>query len=205
MKAQIRQVDELIRNEVNVKSIEYLTDTEGFIKKKIKPNFKLLGARLGPRMKAAAAAITALSQHDISHLDQKGTIDVTVDNEPVTISKSDVDIIAEDIPGWSVANKDILTVALDITLTPELEQEGLAREFINRVQKLRKDEGLELTDRIAVVYQEYEPLNLAIMNYQQYICGEILADNITTLPQLTDGHIVDLNDVHLNVSIKKTS
>jgi isoleucyl-tRNA synthetase len=205
MEAQIRQVDELIRNEVNVKSIEYLTDTEGFIKKKIKPNFKLLGARLGSRMKAAAAAITAMSQQEISQLDHIGSFDISFDNEPLTVAKSEVDIIAEDIPGWSVANKDILTVALDITLTPELEQEGLAREFINRVQKLRKDEGLDLTDRIAVIYQEYQPLDVAIMNYRQYICAEILADDIKSLSQLSDGHAVDLNDVHLKVSITKTS
>ncbi len=125
MEAQIRLVDELIRNEVNVKAIEYLTDTEGFIKKKIKPNFKLLGARLGARMKAAAAAITAMTQQQIAELEKAGSTDVMVENELVIVSKGEVDIIAEDIPGWSVANKDTLTVALDITLTPELEQEGL--------------------------------------------------------------------------------
>lgn len=204
MEEQIRKVDELIRNEVNVKAIEYLTDTEGFIKKKVKPNFKVLGARLGPRMKAGAAAITAMSQHDIAELEQKGTFNISIDQEPVTISKSDVDIIAEDIPGWSVANKDVLTVALDITLTPELEQEGLAREFINRIQKLRKELDLELIDRINVTYEGYAPLDIAIINYQQYICAEILADNIKALPQLTDGHVIDLNDVHLNVLITKS-
>jgi isoleucyl-tRNA synthetase len=145
-----------------------------------------------------------MSQHDIAELEQKGTFDVIIDQEPVTISKSDVDIIAEDIPGWSVANKDVLTVALDITLTPELEQEGLAREFINRIQKLRKELNLELTDRINVACEEYPPLNIAIINYQQYICAEILADNIKTLPQLTGGHVIDLNDVHLNVLITKS-
>jgi isoleucyl-tRNA synthetase len=205
MENQIRKVDELIRNEVNVKSIEYLTDTEGFIKKKIKPNFKVLGARLGSRMKAAAAAIVAMSQPDISKLERSGTFDIHIDNEPVSILISEVDIIAEDIPGWSVANKDVLTVALDITLTPELEQEGLAREFINRIQKLRKDEGLDVTDRINVSYKEYEPLNIAIMNYRQYICAEILADDIKSLSELTGGHIIDLNDAHLNVLIIKTS
>jgi isoleucyl-tRNA synthetase len=204
MEEQIRKVDELIRNEVNVKAIEYLTDTEGFIKKKIKPNFKILGARLGARMKAAAAAITAMSQHDIAELEQKGTFEISIDQEPVTISKSEVDIIAEDIPGWSVANKDILTVALDITLSPELEQEGLAREFVNRIQKLRKELGLELADRINVNYEGYPPLNIAIINYEQYICAEILADNIKSLPQLTGGHVIDLNDVHLNVLITKS-
>ncbi len=205
MEPQVRQVEELIRNEVNVKAIEYLTDTEGFIKKRIKPNFKLLGARLGARMKAVAALVTALDQAAIARLERDGEILLDDGAEPVTISKSEVDIIAEDIPGWSVANKDTLTVALDITLTPELQQEGLAREFVNRIQKLRKDESYELTDRIKVSYESYEPLNLAIMGFQQYICAEILADNITSLPDLTDGHVIDLNDVHLKVLISKIS
>jgi isoleucyl-tRNA synthetase len=203
MEGRIRQVEELIRNEVNVKAIEYLTDTEGFIKKKIKPNFKMLGARLGSSMKAIAALITGLSQHDIATLDREEEIVLQHDGTPVTVSKSEVDIIAEDVPGWAVANKDTLTVALDITLTPELEREGLAREFVNRIQKLRKDESYELTDRIKVSYKSYEPLNLAIMGFQQYICAEILADNITSLPELSDGHVIDLNDVHLNVLITK--
>ncbi len=203
MESQIRKVDELIRSEVNVKAIEYLTDTEGFIKKKIKPNFKVLGARLGAQMKAAAAAITAMSQHDIAELEQNGTFNLPID-QAISISKAEVDIIAEDIPGWSVANMDTLTVALDITLTPELEQEGLAREFVNRIQKLRKDLNLDLTDRINVVYEGYEPLDVAIMNYQHYICAEILADNIKSLSEVSGGHIVDLNDVHLKVLIKKT-
>jgi isoleucyl-tRNA synthetase len=205
MEAQIRQVDELIRNEVNVKEIEYLTDTEGFIKKKIKPNFKMLGARLGGRMKAVAALITNLGQADIGRLEREGQIDLSYENDSITVLASEVDIIAEDVPGWSVANKDTLTVALDITLTPALEQEGLAREFINRIQKLRKDESYELTDRIIVSYESYRPLDLAIMGFQQYICAEILADNITSLPDLKGGHVVDLNDVHLNVLISKIS
>ena len=205
MEAQIRKVDELIRNEVNVKSIEYLTDTEGFIKKRIKPNFKLLGARLGSKMKAVAALITNMSQQDIFVLEREGQFSLTHDGEIISVMKPEVDIIAEDVPGWSVANKDTLTVALDISLTPELEQEGLAREFVNRVQKLRKDESYELTDRIIVSYTSYKPLDLAIMGFEQYICAEILADSITSFPDLTGGHVIDLNDVHLNVLISKIS
>jgi isoleucyl-tRNA synthetase len=205
MEDQIRKVDDLIRNEVNVKAIEYLTDTEGFIKKKIKPNFKVLGAKLGAGMKAAAAAITAMSQHDIATLEREGSFSILSGNEPVTITPADVDIIAEDIPGWSVANKDMLTVALDITLSAELEREGLAREFVNRVQKLRKDEDFALTDRITVLYESHEALDLAIMGFREYICAEILADDIKHLSQLTDGHVIDLNDVHLKVLITKSS
>jgi len=205
MEAQIRKVEELIRNEVNVKAIEYLTDTEGFIKKRIKPNFKLLGARLGAKMKAIAALITAMDQQQISTLEREGQIELSYDTERIAVLKSEVDIIAEDVPGWSVANKDTLTVALDISLTPELEQEGLAREFVNRIQKLRKDEGFELTDRIIVSYEPNPALDLAIMGFEAYICAEILADRITSFPDLSGGHVVDLNDVHLNVLISKIS
>lgn len=205
MESQIRAVEELIRNEVNVKSFEYLTDTEGFIRKKIKANFKLLGARLGGQMKQAAAAIAAMDQSQIASLERNGSIDLVVDGAPVSVSSSEVDIIAEDIPGWSVANKDKLTVALDISLTPELQEEGLAREFVNRIQKLRKDLGLELTDRIRVRYQRYEPLELALSRFKQYICAEILADDMESLSDFTDGVSIDLDDVLLNVLLIKST
>ncbi len=203
MQGRIEKVSDLIRNEVNAKEIEYLTDTEGFIKKKIKPNFKMLGARLGARMKEVAALISAMSQAEIASLERDNSISLSSETESFIILRDEVDIFAEDIPGWSVANKDTLTVALDITLTPELEQEGLAREFVNRIQKLRKDEGFDLTDRITVQYAGYNALDLAILKFRQYICAEILADDIKSLPELTDGHVVSLNDVHLNVLISK--
>jgi len=203
MQVQIGKVETLIRNEVNVKAIEFLTNTTGIINKKVKPNFKLLGARLGAKMKEVAALITGLSQQEIAQLEQDKHFSVQYEGATYVIDRNEVDIIAEDIPGWAVANKDTLTTALDISLTAELLQEGLAREFVNRIQKLRKDEGFELTDRINVSYQSYEPLNLAVLNNQQYICAEILAENIKALPELTDGHAIDLNDVHLNILISK--
>jgi isoleucyl-tRNA synthetase len=205
MQEQIQRVEALIRNEVNVKKIEYLSEGEGFIKKKIKPDFKALGSRLGARMKAAATAISALSQEDIARLEREGRMQILIDAEPVDINLSEVSIFAEDVPGWAVANKELLTVALDLTLTPELEEEGLAREFVNRIQKLRKELGLELTEHIILSYEALKPLDVAVMKHRQYICAEILADDIKSLPQLTDGHIVELNDVHLNVSITKSS
>jgi isoleucyl-tRNA synthetase len=205
MESQIRAVEELIRSEVNVKAIEYLTDTEGFIQKKIKPNFKLLGARLGAQMKQAANAITTMDQTQIAQLERAGSIDLDIAGSMVTVSESEVDIIAEDIPGWSVANKGTLTVALDVSLTPELEQEGLAREFVNRIQKLRKDQGLELTDRIRLKYRSHESLDLAISRFTQYICAEILADDMESLSDFSDGVSIDLEDVHLNVLLTKTT
>lgn len=203
MRAQIERVDDLVRNEVNVKSIEYLTDTEGFIKKKIKPNFKALGARMGAKMKAVAGAITQLDQHDIAMLEREKHFYIDVAGESVQIHVTDVDIIAEDIPGWSVANKDNLTVALDVTMTPELQEEGNARELVNRIQKIRKESGLDVTDRILVKIEAPAALKAAIINYNDYICAEILADNIEILPQLSDGTEIEVNDDRLKVIIFK--
>src|SRR5690606_25697012 len=139
MQQQLQLIEDLVKNEVNVKEIQYLVDTEGFIKKKVKANFKTLGARLGGKMKATAAAIMQMSQAEITELEQNKTYNLNIDNEEIAISIGDVEIIAEDIPGWSVANKDNLTVALDITVTPGLQDEGNARELVNRIQKIRKE------------------------------------------------------------------
>jgi isoleucyl-tRNA synthetase len=205
MQDQVQLVEDLIKNEVNVKEIEYLTDTNGFIKKKVKPNFKSLGGRMGAKMKAVAAAIGNMGQEDIANLETNKYFDLVIDNDPVKIGMEDVEIIAEDIPGWSVANKDNLTVALDITVTPELRDEGYARELVNRIQKIRKETGLELTDRIVVKIEEYEPLKTAIMNYSEYICTEILADNIEIVSQLQSGTEIEINEATLKVLISKNS
>ena len=205
MQVQIGKVEELIKSEVNVKTIEYLTETEGFIKKKLKPNFKVLGARMGAKMKSVAAAITAMNQQEISELERNKTFTLTIDAEPVEITTGDVDIIAEDIPGWSVANKDNLTVALDITITPELQEEGIARELVNRIQKMRKDNGLEVSDRIVVQIKEYEPFKSTIINYCDYICAEILADTINIVAEVDNGTEIEVNDVMLNIHIFKNS
>lgn len=203
MQEQLQAVEELIKNEVNVKELQYLVDTEGFIKKKAKANFKTLGARMGAKMKAVAAAIGQLQQSDISTLEQQKSFVLNIDNEQINIVLEDVEIIAEDIPGWSVANKDSLTVALDITVTPELLDEGNARELVNRIQKIRKESGLELTDRIAVQVEEYETLKSAITSFRDYICAEILADNIEIVPQMQAGTEVEVNDITLKVLISK--
>ncbi len=204
-KEQITKVEELIKSEVNVKNIEYLSDTEGFIKKKLKPNFKVLGARMGAKMKSVAAAITNMDQQDIGALERQKSLSLNVEGEPVEIRIEDVDIIAEDIPGWSVANKDNLTVALDITITPELLEEGIARELVNRIQKMRKDSGLEVSDRIVVQIKEYKPFKSTIINYCDYICAEILADTIKIVPEVTDGTEIEVNDVMLNIHISKNT
>jgi len=206
IKHQIEAVEDIILTEVNVKAIEYLVETDGFIKKKIKPDFKALGSRLGGKMKAAAAVISTLDQHQISQLEKEKTINIDVAGEQIAVNIGDVDIIAEDIPGWSVANKDNLTVALDVTITPELQDEGNAREIVNRIQKIRKETGLELTDRIAVHIEEFESLKPAIVNFNDYIRAEILADSIDLVQTVNgNGIAIEVNDITLKVLITKNS
>lgn len=203
MQAQISKMENLILSEVNVKSIEYLTETEGFIKKKVKPNFKQLGARLGAKMKAAAAGIGNMSEQQIAELERNKKITLSIENDPIEIALTDVEILAEDIPGWSVASKGNLTVALDITISPELMEEGNARELVNRIQKIRKDNGYDLTDRIVVNIQEYDSLKSSIINFSDYICAEILADDLHFSPQLSEGTEIEVNDATLKVLITK--
>jgi isoleucyl-tRNA synthetase len=203
MKIQLEKIEDLIKAEVNVKEMVYITETEGVISKKIKPNFKALGTRLGPKMKAAGAAISNLKQHDIALMEKDGQITLMVDGEPVTVALSDVEITAEDIPGWSVASKGSLTVALDITLTDDLKQEGEAREFVNRIQNIRKDSGFDLTDRIFVTVLETKNLKPSIIKYNDYICREILADTIDWVPEIADGTEIDINDNLLKVVVNK--
>lgn len=203
MKQQLELIEDLIKAEVNVKEMEYITDTEGIIKKKIKPNFKALGTRLGAKMKAAGALITAFGQHEIATIEKEGSINLSLDGEAVNILLAEVEIAAEDIPGWSVASKGSLTVALDITLTDELKQEGDAREFVNRIQNIRKESGFELTDRIFVTVLEAKSLKSSIVKYNDYICREILADVIHWVPEITDGIEIEVNDSLLKVVVNK--
>jgi isoleucyl-tRNA synthetase len=147
--------------------------------------------------------IQNFSQEQISELDKNGSLDVAISGKSITLTSADVEISSQDIPGWLVANAGGITVALDITLTDELKNEGIARELVNRIQKIRKETGLELTDRIAVQVEEYETLKSAIINFSDYICTEILADNIELVPQIQSGTEIEVNDVTLKVLISK--
>ncbi len=203
MKDQLVLIEDLIRSEVNVKEIEYLTETEGFIKKKIKPNFIALGKRLGARMKAVSAALAQFSQEDISRFEKEGQYSLLIDSEPVILQISEVDITSEDIPGWTVAGKGRLTVALDITITPELEQEGNAREFVNRIQKIRKDSGFELTDRIVVKVVAEGSLKTSLEAFRDYISAEILADELEFVSDIPGGTDIEINDIVLKTIVLK--
>jgi len=203
MEQQLRKIEDLIKTEVNVKEIEYLTETEGFIKKKIKPNFVALGKKLGPKMKAVSSALQNFSQHEISLFEKEGRYSLPLNDEFVDLTLSEVEITSEDIPGWSVASKGSLTVALDINVTPELEQEGNAREFVNRIQKIRKDSGFELTDRIEVKVAAANGIAESLGKYNDYICAEILADKLEITSTIEDGVEIEVNDNPLKVIVIK--
>jgi len=203
MKEQMQKVEDLIKAEVNVKEIEYLNPDNTFISKKIKPNFVALGKKLGAKMKAVASALAQFTLEDIARLEKEGQYNLSIDGEPVILQLAEVEISSEDIPGWTVANKGSLTVALDITVTPELEAEGNAREFVNRIQKIRKDSGFELTDRIEVKVSVANGLKDSLTKFKTYICAEILADNLEILSELQEGTDIEVNDIPLKVIVLK--
>ncbi|HUR66965.1 MAG TPA: isoleucine--tRNA ligase [Chitinophagaceae bacterium] len=212
MKEQLQKIEDLLKAEVNVKGIEYLDADNTFISKKIKPNFVALGKKLGPKMKAVSAALARFSQEDIALLEKEGQYNLQVDGEPVILQIAEVEITSEDIPGWTVATQGNLTVALDVTLTPELEAEGNAREFVNRIQKIRKDSGFELTDRVDVKVSAVnaglndkvgQGLKDSLAKFKDYICAEILADTLEFVADIKTGTEIDINDVLLNVIVSK--
>ena len=202
MRAQIEKVQHLICSELNVKEIEFLAADNDLLVKKIKPNFKTLGPRYGKVMKALGNAIMAFSQQQINALEAEGRCTVSVDGTDCEVLISDVEIATQDIPGWVVANDGNLTVALDIQLTQELIDEGIARELVNRIQNIRK-EGFEVTDRIVVELQSGEWDN-AINAHRDYICTETLCTSLTLVPGVQDGTAIELLDGQNTViSIKK--
>ncbi|MDQ1152231.1 isoleucine--tRNA ligase [Sphingobacterium zeae] len=198
---KVEKVKDLILSETNIKDIEFITDTTGIIKKKIKPNFKALGSKVGKDMKLVSSSIQSLTIDQISTLESTGELALT--GTPYTILLSDVEIIAEDVEGWQVANLGKLTVALDIHITEELKKEGLSRELINRLQNLRKEKGLEVTDRINVkLTAASEVINAANENLS-YICTEILADSLVFEDSLTEGETIEIDGKELKALIQK--
>ena len=203
MKEQFQKVEDLVKAEVNIKEIEYLNPDNTFISKKIKPNFVALGKKLGPKMKAVSALLSQFTQDQIRRLEKDGQYNLQVDGEDLILQFSDVEITSEDIPGWLVAGKGQLTVALDVTITKELEYEGNAREFVNRIQKIRKDNGFELTDRIEVQVVAENGLKNSLAQFKDYICAEILADKLEFLADNKSGIEIEVNDIQLKVIVSK--
>jgi isoleucyl-tRNA synthetase len=181
---QLEAVKQLILSEVNIKELEMLTDTSGVLVKQIKPNFKTLGPKFGKNMKAIAAAVNGFSQDDIATMESENEYHLDIEGEKVVLGMDDVLITSEDIPGWLVATENGITVALDITLNDELKDEGIAREFVNRIQNLRKDRGFEVTDKITLEIQEHDAINGAINNNLNYICSETLATSLQLVAEV---------------------
>jgi len=200
-KAKVEKVKDLILSETNLKSIEYITDTSGIISKKIKPNFKALGPKVGKDMKLVAEALNTMSQQDISRFENEGSI--AIPGTSYVVDLADAEVLAEDVPGWQVANLGNLTVALDVTLTEELKQEGISRELVNRIQNLRKELGFEVTDKIRVRVKDHPYISEALKNNLSYICAEILADSLELVTDLDSGETVSIDDKELIIQINK--
>ncbi|WP_028909824.1 isoleucine--tRNA ligase [Prevotella sp. AGR2160] len=199
-KKHIAAVADLIKTEVNVKDLSFVEDS-GFLVKKVKCNFRVMGKKYGKLMKGVAAKMNGLSQEEIAQLEKDGHLNFEVEGNPITVEAADVEIISEDIPGWLVSNEGNLTVALEVELTPELKKEGMARELINRIQNIRKDSGLEITDRIRLTVAPHEETDAAIEAYGDLIKSQVLADDITIAAN--DGVETDFDDFKLNIKVEK--
>lgn len=199
--SQIKAVSDLIQQEVNVKELQLINADEAadLIVKQIKPNFKALGPKLGKDMKTVAGEISAFTNEQIAQLEKEGKIDVS----GYEITTDDVEIFTKDIPGWTVASEGKLTVALDLTITDELKSEGIAREFINRIQNLRKESDFDLTDRISIQLEEETPFRKELINNEQYIAAEVLSDKIEFVNSLPIFNEIDIDDVIFKVNINK--
>ena len=196
----IESMKTLILNEVNVKNLKFI-DSEGVLVKKVKCNFRTMGKKFGKLMKTVAAAIDSLDQARIALLEKQGFIELTLENQPVTIEAQDVEIISEDIPGWLVSNEGNLTVALEVELTDELRNEGMARELINRIQNIRKDSGLEITDHINVVISPDATIEAAVNQFADYIKTQVLADTLNIADN--DGSAIDIDELAVKIKVEK--
>ncbi len=199
----ILEVAHLIKQEVNVKEIELLDNANAILVKQIKPNFKTLGPRFGKDMKAIAAAIQKLNAEDIKQIEENGSLDVAVNKKIVTLVLDDVEITSQDIEGWLVANQGNITVALDITITPNLKNEGIARELVNRIQNLRKDSGLEVTDKINITLKKEPNIEQAVAENEAYIKTETLANEVFLVDEMKNGTEIVFDDIETKLAINK--
>ncbi|MCH5216437.1 MAG: isoleucine--tRNA ligase [Muribaculaceae bacterium] len=205
-KSDIEAMASLILNEVNVKNIKFVDNEEGVLVKRVKPNFKLLGPKFGKIMKQVASAVASMSQSDIINFEKEGKFTFIIDGEVATIELADVEVISEDIPGWTVANFGNLTVALDITISDDLRNEGIARELVNRIQNIRKSENFDITDKIDVRVAPDAVLEGVLSKYKDYISKQILAQNIEfdeSVNNASDKVTLEIDDLVVGVIICK--
>ena len=202
--AQIAYVEELIKSEVNIKEIEYIDDASGILVKSVKPNLPLLGKKLGQKMRFVVAAINKWGQAEIAQIEQEGKISVDIEGESIELLLEEVLITSQDIPGWSVASDQEVTVALDVTLTDELKQEGTARDLVNRIQNLRKDMGLEVQDKIHVkISNDNELINASLVGFGDYIQSETQALSLELSEKPEGAVMLDMDDFEIAVLVKK--
>ena len=202
---QLQHVADLVKTEVNIKELQIVTNENSTVKlvKRIKPNFKTLGKKYGKQMKEIATAIAALTQDRIADIETRGQIVLPLPSGEVEVELADVEIATEDMPGWLVANEGNLTVALDIEVTDELRQEGIARELVNRIQNLRKSNGYEITDKIAVTIESNDEVNTAVANFKDYIAAQVLAQSLIVADKVENPIALDFEDFVVNISIEK--
>ncbi|MFT5071315.1 MAG: isoleucyl-tRNA synthetase, partial [Chitinophagales bacterium] len=203
LQAKVEKVEDYILNEINVKSIEYLSDTSGIISKTIKPNFKTLGPKFGKYMKAISTVVSSFGEDEIATIEEQGAYNIEIDGKQLELDQEDFIISSDDIEGWLVASDKGLTVALDIHISEDLLAEGNAREFVNRVQNLRKDSNFEVTDKILIKLLINEDFIPALDKYKNYICAEILATDIEVVSSLDNGIAIEVNEIKLEVALIK--
>jgi isoleucyl-tRNA synthetase len=198
-------VKDLILAEVNVKEVEYIDDTASILVKKIKPNFKTLGPRYGKLMKVISSIVSALTPQEIVAFENSGNHSVKINGQQIVLTTEDVEIISEDIPGWQVANDGKLTVALDITVSEDLRYEGIAREFVNRIQNIRKENGYEVTDKIKVLIEDHDSVREAVKRHALYIGSQTLATEVKLVNSFTGNNIreVDIDEVVVRIEVTK--
>jgi isoleucyl-tRNA synthetase len=199
----IEKVQDIILSEVNVKEIKFVDDSAGILVKRMKPDFKKLGAKCGKSMKQVATQIQEFTQENIAAFEKTGTYTFNIDGNAIEIAIEDVEVISEDIPGWLVANNGNLTVALDITITDELQKEGLARELINRIQNIRKSSGFEITDRISIQVKQNSEIDGVVAEFGSYIASQVLANEIQIVTDLTNATELDFDDFMVYLTVKK--
>ncbi|HAT69284.1 MAG TPA: isoleucine--tRNA ligase, partial [Flavobacteriaceae bacterium] len=202
-RSEILAVADLIKTEVNVKTIELLDDASDILVKQIKPNFKVLGPRFGKDMRFVASAISEMNAKEITKIEQEGEISIDVNGNLTKLTLEDVEITSQDIEGWLVANNSGITVALDVTISEDLRKEGIAREFVNRIQNLRKDSGYEVSDTIAIKIQKDGKIETAVTDNMEYIKNETLATSLDLVEELDNGTVVEFDDVTTKLFIDK--
>ena len=202
-KSSILAVANLIKHEVNIKEIVLLEDASDILVKQIKPNFKALGPRFGKDMGLISKEIQSFSQEQINQIEKEGNLTIEISGKNVNLTSEDVEILSQDIPGWLVANANGITVALDITISDELRNEGIARELVNRIQNIRKDSGFEVTDKIKVQIQNNEVIEQAVAANISYIKSETLTSELFFNENLENGTEIEFDDLKTLISISK--